>query len=194
MSDQDELVSALAPVARTLEQLGVRYYVGGSVASSFHGASRSTMDVDLVCELQDSDVADFIKLVGNDFYISEVAVRDAIQRQSCFNLIHYPTSFKVDVFVSKGRPFDQETLARATVQTLGKETTVSVPIASAEDIIVVKLEWFRLTDEASERQWNDVSRLVALLGNSIDLGRLRQAGQSIGVADLVERLIRTLET
>lgn len=102
MSDQDELVSALAPVARTLEQLGVRYYVGGSVASSFHGASRSTMDVDLVCELQDSDVADFIKLVGNDFYISEVAVRDAIRRQSCFNLIHYPTSFKVDVFVSKG--------------------------------------------------------------------------------------------
>ena len=152
------------------------------------------MDVDLVCELQDSDVADFIKLVGNDFYISEVAVRDAIRRQSCFNLIHYPTSFKVDVFVSKGRPFDQETLARATVQTLGTETTVSVPIASAEDIIVVKLEWFRLTAETSERQWNDVSRLVALLGNSIDLERLQQAGHSVGVADLVERLIQSHET
>lgn len=80
------------------------------------------------------------------------------------------------------------------VQTLGTETTVSVPIASAEDIIVVKLEWFRLTAETSERQWNDVSRLVALLGNSIDLERLQQAGHSVGVADLVERLIQSHET
>ena len=151
------------------------------------------MDVDLVCELQDSDVANFIELVGDDFYISEVAVRDAIRQQSCFNLIHYPTFFKVDVFVSKGRPFDQETLARASVQTLGKETTVSVPIASAEDIIVIKIEWLRRTEETSARQWADVSRLVALLGSRIDLVRLRQAGQSVGVDDLVERLIQKLE-
>ncbi len=194
LSNQDELVSALAPVARALEELGVRYYVGGSVASSFHGASRSTMDVDVVCELQVSAVSNFIKLVGNDFYVSEVAVHDAIRRQSCFNLIHYPTSFKVDMFVSRGRPFDQQTLARAVVQSLGTATTVSVPIASVEDIIVVKLEWFRLTDETSERQWNDVCRLVALQGNKIDTERLRQAGQSIGVDDLVERLIQSHQT
>jgi hypothetical protein len=151
------------------------------------------MDVDLVCELQDSDVANFIELVGDDFYISEVAVRDAIRQQPCFNLIHYPMFFKVDVFVSKGRPFDQETLARASVQTLGKETTVLVPIASAEDIIVIKIEWLRRTEETSERQWADVSRLVALLESCIDLVRLRQAGQSVGVDDLVERLIQKLE-
>ncbi len=35
-----------------------------------------------------------------------------------------------------------------------------VPIASPEDVIVLKLEWYRMGGEVSERQWNDVSRLV----------------------------------
>ena len=45
------LIEALNPVAAAFRELGVKFYVGGSVASSFHGASRSTMDVDLVGKL-----------------------------------------------------------------------------------------------------------------------------------------------
>lgn len=52
MSDVDDLVAALAPVATALGRLGVGFYVGGSVASTYHGAIRSTLDVDLICELQ----------------------------------------------------------------------------------------------------------------------------------------------
>ena len=48
MSDVDDLVAALEPVAAALGRLGVGFYVGGSVASTYHGAIRSTMDVDLV--------------------------------------------------------------------------------------------------------------------------------------------------
>ena len=48
MSDSPGLIEALEPVARVLQALEVRFYIGGSVASSFHGASRSTLDVDLV--------------------------------------------------------------------------------------------------------------------------------------------------
>jgi hypothetical protein len=42
LNDGTDLIAALAPVAAVLNQLGVRFYVGGSVASSFHGAARST--------------------------------------------------------------------------------------------------------------------------------------------------------
>lgn len=54
MSDYDDLVAALSPVSAALTSIGIRHYVGGSVASSFHGASRSTMDVDLVADMSDS--------------------------------------------------------------------------------------------------------------------------------------------
>ena len=189
MSDTDDLVDALSPVVAAFRALGVRHFVGGSVASSFHGATRTTMDVDVVCELTEEQIPSFVELFDHSFYISEPTVRDAVRRKSCFNLIHMPTSFKVDVFVSRGRPFDTESIQRATAERLGESRTVDVPIASAEDVIISKLEWYRLTDETSERQWDDVSRLVRLLGDAADIDYLNRAARSVGVADLLARLL-----
>ena len=87
MSEYDDLVAALSPVSAALNKLGIRHYVGGSVASSFHGASRSTMDVDLVAEMADRHVAEFLKCFGKDFYLSETAIRGAIRSKSCFNMM-----------------------------------------------------------------------------------------------------------
>jgi len=80
-------------------------------------------------------------------------------------------------------------MRRANVATLGDSRTIEVPIATAEDAIISKLEWYRLTNETSERQWDDVSRLIRLLGDSADFEYLRQAAESVGVTDLMDRLI-----
>lgn len=189
MSELDDLVAALAPVVAAFRRLKIRHYVGGSVASSFHGAARSTMDVDLICEFSADQIEVFVGCFGADFYVSESAVRDAVRRKSCFNLIHLPTSFKVDVFVSRQRPFDLESMRRATPECLGRDLKVEVPIATAEDAIISKLEWYRKTNETSERQWDDVSRLIALLGSTADLDYLRAAAESVGVSDLLKTLI-----
>jgi hypothetical protein len=130
------------------------------------------MDVDLVCELVAEHVPAFVSAFGDDFYVSELAVRTAIQRHSCFSLIHLSTSFKVDVFISRGRPFDTSSMDRATLETLGGEPPLKVRIATAEDSIISKLEWYRKTNETSERQWDDVTRLIRLLGSQADLARL----------------------
>ncbi len=190
MNDSDDLLDALKPVVTAFQRLQVPHYVGGSIASSFHGATRSTMDVDLVAELSEDQVAAFVASFGHDFYISEPAVRDAVRRRSCFNLIHLPSSFKIDIFVSRRRPFDEDAMRRASLQRLGISHTIEVPIASAEDTIVSKLEWFRLTNETSERQWEDVSRLLILLGETVDRAYLHHAADSVGVDDLLERLLR----
>lgn len=189
MSDTDDLVDALSPLVAALRALGIRHFVGGSVASSFHGATRTTMDVDVVCELTEEHIPSFVDFFDDSFYISEPAVRDAVRRKSCFNLIHMPTSFKVDVFVSRGRPFDVDSILRATAESLGESRTVVVPIASAEDVIISKLEWYRLTNETSERQWDDVSKLVRLLGDAADIDYMNRAARSVGVADLLTRLL-----
>ncbi|HJN09896.1 MAG: hypothetical protein QGG09_13935 [Pirellulaceae bacterium] len=190
MNGTDDLVDALSPVVAAFRTLGIRHFVGGSIASSFHGATRATMDVDVVCELTDDKISSFIELFDCDFYISEPAVRDAVGQKSCFNLIHMPTSFKIDIFVSRGRPFDTESMQRASSQILGDDRTVEVPIASAEDSIISKLEWYQLTNETSERQWDDVSRLIKLLGDTADVGYLKHAAESIGVAELLTKLLK----
>jgi hypothetical protein len=193
LNDVPDLIAALTPVVAALNQLGLRYYVGGSVASSFHGAARSTMDVDIVCELSAEKVSAFVSGFGDDFYISESAIREAIQRKSCFNLIHLPTSFKVDVFVSRGRPFDTSSMDRATEESLGGQPPLEVRIATAEDSIISKLEWYRKTNETSERQWDDVTRLIRLLGSHADVARLTEMAESVGVNDLLKRLLNENE-
>jgi hypothetical protein len=189
LNESDDLVDALSPVVAAFKLLGIRHFVGGSVASSFHGASRTTMDVDVVCELKNEDIASFVTSFDQNFYVSETAVREAVARRGCFNLIHLPTSFKVDVFISRGRPFDVEAMQRAASQTLGEHRHVDVAVATAEDSIISKLEWFRLTNETSERQWDDVTRLIKLLGNTADVKYLESAASSVGVSALLFRLL-----
>lgn len=191
MSEADDILAALAPVVAAFDGLGVRHYIGGSVASTMHGAIRSTMDVDVVCDLRADQVEAFLAAFGADVYVSQAAVRQAVEKRSCFNVIHLPTAYKVDVFVSRGRPFDVAAMERAIPLPLaaGRETTV--PVATPEDSIVAKLEWFRIGDETSERQWQDVSRLVALHGDVLDLAYMRRMAESVGVAHLLDRLLRS---
>ena len=189
MSDYDDLVAALSPVSAAFNKLGVRHYVGGSVASSFHGATRSTMDVDVVAEMPDIAVSECLMYFNNDFYVNETAIREAIRRKSCFNLIHLPTAFKVDVFVSRNRPFDITAMNRARIAHFGDSHAVEIHVATAEDVIISKLEWYRKTSETSERQRDDVVRLLKLLGDTADLEYLKASAESVGVRDLLERLL-----
>jgi hypothetical protein len=50
------IVEALTPVVDTLEELGVAYHIGGSVASSVYGIARATLDVDMVADLHTEHV------------------------------------------------------------------------------------------------------------------------------------------
>jgi len=189
MDSADDLVLAIRPIKNIFETLQIRYFVGGSVASSYHGAMRSTMDVDLVAVVSQEQVLPLMAAVADEFYASESAIRAAIENRTSFNLIHLPTSFKVDVFVSRGRPFDESSFARATLCHIGSnENGVEVPVASIEDIVAAKLDWYRIGDEASERQWNDLTRLVKLHGTRIDWDYLHSVAAEIGVDDLLARL------
>lgn len=190
MTQDDELAQALAPVALWFRSLGIRYYIGGSIASSFHGAMRSTMDVDLVAELKSSHVEGLLAELGSKYYVSDLAIRDAIDRHSSFNLIHLATSFKVDVFVSKGRPFDLSAFERSRTERLGlSESDLEVQMASVEDVIIAKLLWYREGNEISERQWDDLNRLVKLRQTSLDRCYLRTFCKELNVDDLLERLL-----
>lgn len=153
MDNNDDLLSALQTIQATFDSLQIRYFIGGSVASSFHGAMRSTMDVDIVAELSLEHIPPILAAVANEYYASESAIQSAIQRRSSFNLIHLPTSFKVDVFVGRGRRFDESSFARSTISRLGTtDNGIDVPIASVEDILLAKLEWYRVGNEVSTLQ------------------------------------------
>ena len=186
-----DLVAALLPVIEALDSLGVRYYVGGSVASSIHGVPRASIDADLIAELGTGHVAPLAARLSADFYLDEGRMRDAVERRLSFNVIHLATMFKVDVFVSKGRPFDLEASGRARLEALGESPEApKAKVASPEDTLLAKLEWYRRGGESSERQWSDILGLLRVRSGRLDLGYLANWAKALGVADLLERASR----
>lgn len=181
--------AALLPVIVALGELGVPYYIGGSVASSRLGIPRSTLDVDLVAELRTDQVAPFIQRLGPDYYVSEDAVREAIARRSSFNAIHQPTMIKVDVFLRKSRPYDAEAQHRSTSAPDAEEPGRALSWASPEDIVLAKLEWYRLGGETSDRQWGDVLGVLKVQASALDLSYLQRWAGELGVADLLLRAL-----
>jgi hypothetical protein len=125
-------------VTRTLERLGVRHMVCGSLASSVHGEPRTTHDFDLVADLSLGDAAGLVASLGDAFFADEASVRDAIDKGSSFNVLHLASGHKIDVFVLRRRTFSREELARAQIRKLAED--LHLPVASAEDTLLAKLE------------------------------------------------------
>jgi hypothetical protein len=179
-----DLVVALRPVLDALQRLGVRHYVGGSIASSAHGIPRASIDADVVAELTAADTDRLTAALSTTYYVPEDRVRDAVARRGSFNLIHLETMVKVDVFVSRDRPHDRRAFERARTTPL--EGGGELPIGSAEDTVLAKLEWFRKGGETSQRQWGDVTGVLRA-ARELDHAYLKQGAHELGVLDLLSR-------
>ena len=183
-----DILAALIPVVDALERLDVPYYVGGSAASSNYGVARSTLDVDLVADLGAKHVDPLVGSLKSAYYVDGKMISEAIARKSCFNVIHLATMFKVDVFAVKDRRYDRAALSRIRKDTLALESaTAELFVASAEDIVLSKLEWFRLGDEVSRRQWDDALGVLKVQQDALDKGYLVQWARELGIADLLDR-------
>ncbi|MBY0461047.1 MAG: hypothetical protein K2V38_27310 [Gemmataceae bacterium] len=98
---------------QTLDALGIAYAIGGSIASSLHGAGRMTRDADVTVEpFPGREPAFVAAFPAADFYLSPESVREAVRGHSTFNILHPATGYKIDVFVRKNDPFEREALAR----------------------------------------------------------------------------------
>ena len=184
-----EPIQATLLVVEALEALGVPYLIGGSLASAVHGVVRTTMDADLVADLRPEHAEPLAQALGDAFYVDAASIRDAIRHRSSFNVIHLESMFKVDIFIPKQRPFDRTQLQRRTKQVIATEPEREAYVATAEDTILAKLEWYRRGGEVSDRQWQDVLGVLKVQGNRLDLAYLRQWAASLGVSDLLEKAL-----
>jgi hypothetical protein len=189
MTMQGDSIRVTLLVTDVFEKLGVRYAVGGSLSSSLHGVMRSTLDVDIVADMRLEHIQPLVAALSPEFYADVEMMRVAIERHSSFNLIHYETSFKVDVFIPKLRPFDQMQLERRASAVITTDPERSLYVTSPEDVILSKLEWYRMGGEVSDRQWRDILGVLKTKTGGIDLDYLRHWAKQLKVNNLLDRAL-----
>ena len=190
MDRHDDLAVALTPLIDVLERLGVAWYVGGSVASTVHGRFRATNDVDVIADLREEHASPLRAALEADHYVDEESIRDAVAHRSSFNLVHFGTGLKIDVFIAADSEYEASARARRLSEQIDDAgSTRRLWIASAEDTILAKLVWYRRGGEASERQWRDVQGVIELRAAALDVEYLRRWAPALGIADLIEQAL-----
>jgi hypothetical protein len=179
-------IELVEQVVDILDDLGVPYALGGSIAASFFGEPRATADVDLAVDLDQARGEELLGRVAPAFYVPAGAARDAIATSGSFNLISDEHPIKVDLFVLGPGVLDRHQIERRQLVVLpgsGREVWVTSP----EDQVLRKLDWYRQSGQTSERQWRDVIGLLSVRGERMDVEYLRDVASDAGLSDLLER-------
>jgi hypothetical protein len=153
-----------------LDNAGIPYMLTGSFAGSFHGVPRASNDIDIVIApgadgLRKLDVL----LPRDEYYFDLESAEDAMARRSQFNIIELTTGWKIDLIVRKSRPYSEVEFERRTPVQIHD---LRVVVASAEDVILSKLEWSKLGD--SRRQLEDAAGILATRWPDLDRGYLER--------------------
>lgn len=188
MSMYHEVMEALTPLVDALEQLGIAYYIGGSVSSSLHALARRTQDVDVIAQIGSSQVPLPVQRLQRDYYVDEQAWQDAVRRGLPYSVIHLGTMLKIDLMPLKRHAFSREEASRAQAHVL-EAGMRPVRVASAEDAILTKLEWFEMGGRSSSRQWNDILGIMKQQGTALDFSYFAQWADVLGVRDLLDQAL-----
>lgn len=113
-----DVVPLLLLVTGILDELGIPYVVGGSLASSQHGEVRVTNDIDLMIDLPLEKVGLLVAAMRPSFDIWEDTARTAVEGGDSFGALHVEWHVKVDFFPVGGSPLDAGYL-RTVAQEIG---------------------------------------------------------------------------
>ncbi len=130
-------------VVDALNACGSPYMLVGSFSSNLYGIPRSTKDADFVLQLQGDLGPVFYQSLGNDFEMDPQLKFETNTVTFKQEMRFRDSPFTVELFRLSNDEFDQERFRRRLPAKLfGRQTYVP----RGEDVIVMKLRWFRDKD------------------------------------------------
>jgi hypothetical protein len=188
MTADAALLAALAACATALRRLARPAMIIGGIAVIARGVPRQTVDIDATMWAEGLDVDAILPTLAAEGLVPRTVDAIAFARERHVLLLrHEPTGTPLELILAY-LPFERSALERADLVDFGG---VSVPAATAEDLIIYKAVAWR------DRDRSDVERLLALHRQSIDLTRVRGLVREFAMAldepervDQFEALIR----
>ena len=177
----EDLLSRLTPA---LEFAQVPYMLTGSVASSAHGMPRSTWDLDIVIKPTRTQLVALMRHFPTSDYYAHQAFQ-AFANQSQFNIIDHSTGWKVDFIIAEDSEYTRTAFVRRKPINIAGNT---VYVASAEDVLIAKLRWPKLS--GFERQLQDAAGIVSTQADNLEFTYVELWVRELGLEEQWE-VVRT---
>ena len=188
MNEPEEYL-VLKQLTDALDDLEIGYAIGGSIASSVYGKVRFTQDADITVSPFGDKAGQLYDVLKGAFYVSKDAMNEAISDRGSFNVIHLQSAFKIDLFIQKDNDFHKQMFVRRQKVKLDESIDHLFDIVSAEDVVLLKLQWYQSADCMSDRQWSDVLGVLTVQAGSLDMEYLRNCSDELGVKALLEKAL-----
>jgi len=171
-TEGDFLIDVLARLGQT----GIDYMLAGSMASNYWGIPRTTHDLDFVVVLEPHQVEQFVAAFRSGLFIQEISVRSVFQPPYQFNVLDEQSALKADFWLLRDNDFEKAAFKRRlAVELFG----ISAWITTAEDVILHKLYWNKLTP--SDRQLQDAAGVYSVQQGALDLFYLNRWASTLDV-------------
>jgi hypothetical protein len=156
-------VALLAELKATFEELGLGWYVFGAQAALLYGSARLTADVDVTVALGEHRTEDLVERLRVHGFTLRVANPTFVNATRVLPVVHDRTGLPADIVLA-GPGIEELFLERARLRDLGG---LEVPVACAEDIVVMKVLAGR------EKDRGDVQAILAAQAPTLDVALIR---------------------
>lgn len=172
MSPPADVLDTVLVLAEVLERLGSEHAFGGAIAQNYWGVVRATQDVDVlvsVARVRFQDMASALADVGFHMLSEDgaelpVTVESMVRQERDRHLfVVYRGLVKVEVFLPF-LPLQRAILTRAAMLPFGSRT---IPVTTAEDLILLKMAFHR------EKDLRDIRGMLWTQRGKLDLEYLR---------------------
>jgi hypothetical protein len=180
----EEFPEILQMVCAYLNDNEIDYVVVGGVAVMHHGVPRTTVDIDFILKIGDSELPPFVEFLNSNGFSASVA-----DMQTAFSEKSHSTSFygksllRLDI-QGVNSEFDKMTLERAlSVDMFG----TTIMIGTAEDTFVNKILF------QGEIDLRDALGILTRNGENLDFNYIRATCKMLGISDLLEQFLKESE-
>jgi len=166
-------------VIAALEQANIPYMLTGSFASNLYGTGRATQDIDLVIAASPDQMRTLQSFFrSTDYYFDLQQALDAARQRSMFNILDMAHGWKIDLIFLKPGAYHQEAFQR---RVLTETEGVPVVAATAEDLIIAKMDWARMGE--SLRQLHDVAGVLKVRKDLLDRSYIEKWVKELGLGN-----------
>ena len=184
-TNQEQLLTSLTSF---LKKNKIPFMLTGAWSVIYYARPRASHDIDLVVELKEKEIPRILKVfkkLSSKYLVQLDDIKDAIEKKDMFNIIHLPTMLKIDFWLLKDDLFDKERFSRRKkVKLLGQ----SMWIASAEDAILKKLEWYKMSK--LEKHLIDAAFVYQIQEKNLDNNYLKKWVKKMKLRGLFNKLAK----